>query len=102
MMFWNFLTIISLVISIIAIILTYYVWKNPTDISTKKKKIFNTRDAIYKFGVNNKGWFVLKVIEDNIEKGEPFQFVADKKNNPGLKKIEDNVEEFKKLNYREY
>jgi len=96
--------IISLSLSLFAIILSIWFWKNPIDISfVTKKTIIDDKDPdskiAYCIGKNNKGWLIEKIMIDEATSGKEFTTYASKKNNPKIKHAPSLLEEIKKLNF---
>lgn len=100
---WELLTILSIILSVGAILFTYYGWKNPIDTNIKSRRtIKETDDIFYKIGVNHKGWLVEKIDTSVVLENKPFKYIANKNNNPSLKEAPKTLEDVKKLNFKEY
>lgn len=96
------LNILSIVLSIAAILFSYYVWKNPIDTSKKSVRVFRDRDnkIVYTVSCTNGKWSVEK-LDINLHKtSQPYVFIADSQNNKNLKEMTDNLSSVQKLNYR--
>jgi len=100
-MIWDILTFISLALSIMAIIMSFYFWRNPISSDIKNKKIYKSSEEVYfHYGYNNVGWVVEKRDVNDVLTGKAFKFIADRKNNRKIRKL-PTITEFENLNYRE-
>ena len=97
----NSISLLSLFLALFAIALSTYFWNNPKDNKIKKKRLIEDKDnhIIYSIGEINNKWVAKKTVVDNINKGEPIEFYANKKNNPRVNDAPNSLEDLKKLNY---
>lgn len=97
--------IISLLLSVIALAFTFYVWKNPVDVSFKviaNLKDDDDRRINYQIGVHKNKWQVLKIDLNKSGTGKGLKSIADQHNNPSYKTAPGSLKKIKDLNYREY
>jgi len=98
------LDIVSFVLALFSIALSYWFWRNPTDVDFRDKILFRDRNGEIKYvvGKNYKGWIVKRINSDALNgstlKIKPVAY-ATIKNNPGIKKSPDTLEELERLNY---
>lgn len=99
--FYNILSIASFILSVFAIWLAYYFWKNPIESKTLRYVEDEENEIHYAVGKKGKKWFVEKKFLKNVSNGAAFKFIADIENNAKLKNAPNNLIELRKLNYRE-
>jgi len=99
------LDIISFLLALFSIVLSYWFWKNPIEIKVKTVKVLedvlkNGDSVTYKIIINNRGWSIEKITEIEIENELKFiKLYASRKNNPSIAFPPESIEEIRMLSF---
>ena len=96
--------VLNLVLSLFAIVLAYWFWRNPINTDFRRGSripfVDNSTGDKYYLGEDHNGWKIRKLISrTGREIGDIGEVFASKKNNPKVKVMPNNLEEIKKLNF---
>ena len=99
--FISHLDLVSLILSLLSILLSFWFWKNPISTNFKAKSLCYKEDNFIKYvvGVNNKGWIIKKINRDISNSTILAPTFATNKNNPNIKIPPTTIEELDNLNY---